>query len=116
MPWKDTVFGFTAAEYSKIFEKDFGYIPDYHPPQSTAALLVYHHAFQKAGVDDPQKVRDAIAQTDIMTSYGPVRFNEKGMNIGKSMAVIQIQNGKPVVVYPLAVAEGKLVYPIPGTQ
>lgn len=114
MAWKDDVFGYTAAEFSRLFEKEFGYKPDYHPPQSAAALLVYQHALQKAGTLDPQKVRDAIAQTNIMTFYGPIRFNEKGMNIVKGMAVIQIQNGKPVVVYPKSAAEGKLVYPIPG--
>lgn len=116
MTWKDAVFGYTASEYSSIFEKEFGYKPDYHPPQSSAALLVYHHALQKVGVADPKTVRDAIAETDIMTFYGRIKFNEKGMNIGKSMAVIQLQNGKPVVVYPESGAEGKLIYPIPGTE
>jgi branched-chain amino acid transport system substrate-binding protein len=43
-----------------------------------------------------------------MTFYGPVRFNDKGQNIAKSMSVIQIQDGKPVVVYPLDAAEAKL--------
>ncbi|MFO7600347.1 MAG: amino acid ABC transporter substrate-binding protein, partial [Candidatus Desulfacyla sp.] len=95
MAWKDDVFGWTASDFARIFEEDFGYAPDYHPPQSAAALLVYHHALQKVGVADPQTVRDAIADTDIMTFYGPIKFNEKGMNIGKSMAVIQLQDGKP---------------------
>ena len=116
MSWKGDIFGYTAADYVRHFEQDFGYKPDYHPPQSSAALVVYHRALQKAGVEDPQKVRDAIAQTDIMTFYGPIRFNEKGMNIGKGMAVIQLQNGKPVLVYPKEGAEGTLIYPIPGSQ
>ena len=115
MSWKDDVFGYTAADFARLFEQDFGYKPDYHPPQSSAALLVYHHALQKVGLSDPQKVRDAIAQTDIMTFYGPIRFNEKGMNIGKGMAVIQLQNGKPKVVYPRSGAQKKLIYPIPGS-
>ncbi|MCZ6861157.1 MAG: amino acid ABC transporter substrate-binding protein [Alphaproteobacteria bacterium] len=112
MPWKDDVFGYTAAEFAELFERDFGYEPDYHPPQAAAALLVYQHALQKVGELDPQKVRDAIAETDIMTFYGPVRFNEKGQNIAKSMAVIQIQKGKPVVVYPATHAQGEFVYPM----
>ena len=116
MSWKDDVFGYTAADFARLFEQDFGYKPDYHPPQSSAALLVYHHALQKVGLSDPQKVRDAISQTDITTFYGPIRFNEKGMNIGKGMAVIQLQNGKPVVVYPRSGAQAKLIYPIPGSH
>jgi branched-chain amino acid transport system substrate-binding protein len=116
MGWKDEIFGYTSADFARLFEKDFGYKPDYHPPQSAAALLVYHHALQKVGVFDPQKVRDAIAQTNIMTFYGPIRFNEKGMNIEKGMAVVQLQNGKPIVIYPKSAAEGKLIYPIPGSQ
>ena len=113
MPWKDELFGMTSSEYAARFKKDFGYDPDYHPPQSTAALEVYHRAIQKAGSLDPQKVRDAIAATDMMTAYGAIRFNEKGQNIAKRMAVIQIQNGKPSVVYPSEYKESDLVYPIP---
>ena len=53
-------------------------------------------------------MRDAIAETDIVTAYGPIRFNDKGQNVAKSMSVVQIQDGKPVVVYPADVAETKL--------
>jgi branched-chain amino acid transport system substrate-binding protein len=112
--WKDDVFGYTAADFARLFKQDFGYEPDYHPPQSSAAMLVFHHALQKVGVSaSSQELRDAIAATDIMTFYGPVRFNEKGMNIGKGMAVIQLQNGTPKVVYPTAGSQSKFVYPIP---
>jgi branched-chain amino acid transport system substrate-binding protein len=113
MQWKDEIFGWTAAEFATIFAKEAGHVPDYHPPQSVAALEVYQRAIEKAGTLDPRKVRDAIAQTNIMTLYGPVRFNEKGQNVAKGMSVVQIQNGKPVVVYPPDAAEAKLVYPIP---
>ena len=114
MAWKDDVFGYTAADFARLFKQDFGYEPDYHPPQSSAAMLVFHHALQKVGVSaSSQELRDAIAATDIMTFYGPVRFNEKGMNIGKGMAVIQLQNGTPKVVYPTAGAQSKFVYPRP---
>ena len=113
MPWKDDLFGITSMQYAARFKADYGYEPDYHPPQSTAALEVYHRAIQKAGSIDPEKVRDAIAATDMMTAYGGIRFNEKGQNIAKRMAVIQIQNGKPSVVYPSEYKESDLVYPIP---
>jgi branched-chain amino acid transport system substrate-binding protein len=113
IPWKDEIFGWTAAEFTRIFTQEAGHVPDYHPPQSVAALEVYQRAIEKAGSLDPQKVREAIAQTDIMTLYGPVRFNEKGQNVAKGMSVVQIQNGKPVVVYPKDAAEAQFIYPIP---
>ena len=111
MAWKDEIFGWTARQYADIFKREYGYEPDYHPPQSTAALQVFHRAIQKAGSLDPEKVRDAIARTDIMTAYGPVKFDDRGVNVGKRMAVIQIQEGRPVVVYPATGAEKKLTYP-----
>jgi len=111
MKWKDEIFGWTARDYFGLFKEQFGYEPDYHPPQSTAALEVFHRALQNTGTFEPQKVRDAIAQINIETAYGPVRFNDKGVNIGKTMAVIQLQGNVPVVVYPQQVRERKLIYP-----
>ena len=113
MPWKDELFGITATEYATRFKQEYGYEPDYHPPQSTAALEVYHRAIQKTGSLDPAKVRDAIAATDMMTAYGRIRFNDKGQNVAKGMGVIQIQGGQPKVVYPVEFKEADLIYPIP---
>lgn len=113
LPWKDEIFGWTAPEYAALCKKAAGHDCDYHPPQSTAALQVYQRAIEKAGTLDPQKVRDALAQTNIMTAYGPIRFNDKGQNIAKGMSVIQIQGGKPVVVFPTEGAKAKFVYPMP---
>ena len=113
LQYKDEIFGWTTSEFAALCQKETGHVCDYHPPQSFAALEVYQRALEKAGTLDPQKVRDAIAQTNIMTFYGPIRFNEKGQNIAKGMSVVQIQNGKPVVVYPTAGAQGKFTYPIP---
>ena len=111
MPWKDEIFGWTARQFADLFKKEFGYEPDYHPPQSMAALEVFQRAIEKAGSLDPEKVRDAIAQTNIMTAYGPVRFDPRGVNIGKAMAVVQLQGGKPLVVWPAKAAEAPLRYP-----
>lgn len=113
MSWKDEMFGWTAAQFAQMCEKEVGHACDYHPPQSFAALQVYQRALEKAGSLDPQKVRDALAQTDLMTAYGPIRFNSAGQNIAKGMAVVQMQKGKPLLVYPVDGAQAKLVYPIP---
>ena len=114
MPYKDEIFGWTAPQFAEIFQKEYNHVPDYHPPQSAAALEVYQRALEKAGTLDPRKVRDAIAATNIMTMYGPIRFNEKGQNIAKGMSVVQVQNGKAVVVYPVDGAQAKFIYPMPS--
>ena len=111
--YKDEIFGWTSAELAVLCEKTTKHVCDYHPPQSIAALQVYQRAIEKADSLDPQKVRDALAQTNIMTAYGPVRFNDLGQNIAKGMTVVQIQNGKPVEVYPANAAKAKFNYPLP---
>jgi branched-chain amino acid transport system substrate-binding protein len=113
LTYKDEIFGWTAPQYAELFAKEMGHVPDYHPPQSTAALEVYQRALEKAGTLDPKKVRDALAQTDMMTAYGPIRFNEKGQNIAKGMLVVQVQGGKTPVVYPVEGAQAKFIYPLP---
>lgn len=112
-PWKDEIFGWTAQDYYDLCSKKAGHSCDYHPPQSTAAMQVYQRAIEKAGTLDPQKVRDALAQTDLMTAYGPVRFNAMGQNVAKGMSVVQVQNRKPVVVFPTEGA-ARFIYPMPA--
>jgi branched-chain amino acid transport system substrate-binding protein len=113
LPYKDQIFGWTATEFADIYKKEKGHVPDYHPPQSMAALEVYQNAIERTGSLDPEKLRDAIAQTEMMTLYGPIKFNAKGANTAKGMLVVQVQKGKPVVVYPPDGAEGKFIYPMP---
>ena len=70
-------------------------------------MQVFVDAFERAGSLDPQKVRDALAATDLMTFYGPIEFDATGKNIAKSMVLLQVQNGEYVVVAPSKWAEAK---------
>ena len=110
----DEIFGWTAKQYAKQFRKQMGYVPDYHPPQSSAALEVYYKAIKNAGTLDHKKVRDAIARIHLRSFYGNVCFNKKGEEACKSMGIAQVQGGHPVVVWPAKFAQRKLVYPAPG--
>lgn len=106
------VFG-TPANYTQMYITEYGHAPSYQSAESTAAGLAFQYAIQKADSIDPQKVRDALANLDIMTFYGEIRFDATGANIYKPMATIQIQNGNVVTVYPPNVANAQLVYPAP---
>jgi branched-chain amino acid transport system substrate-binding protein len=107
----DKYFG-TASDYAKTFAAKFdGRQPQYHGAEATAACLAMVLAVEKAGSTDPDKVRDALAALDTPSFFGPLKFTDKGQNLTKQMAVIQIQGGKQVTVWPKEAAEGPLKWP-----
>ena len=112
MTYKDPWFGF-AGDYANDFKTAYGYMPPYQAAESTAAVLVYVDALQRAGSFDTEKVRDALAATNIETFYGWVKFDETGKNIAKPMVLRQIQKGKLVPVAPSKFASGQVIYPKP---
>jgi len=112
MTYKDPWFGF-AGDYANDFKTAYGYMPPYQAAESTAAVLVYVDALQRAGTFDTEKVRDALAATNIETFYGWVKFDETGKNIAKPMVLRQIQKGKLVPVAPSKFAAGEVIYPKP---
>jgi branched-chain amino acid transport system substrate-binding protein len=110
LSYQDKWFG-SADDYAKLFEKEFKYPAPYQAAESTASVLVFADAFARAGSFDPEKVRDAIAGTDMMTFYGPIKFDPTGKNIAKPMVLYQVQGGDYKVVAPTKWAETKLVWP-----
>jgi branched-chain amino acid transport system substrate-binding protein len=112
MTYKDDYFGF-AGDYYNDFKKEFGYAPPYQAAESTATVLTYVDALQRANSFDTEKVRGALAATNLQTFYGWVKFDETGKNIAKPMVLRQIQDGKLIPVAPSKFAAGKLIYPKP---
>ena len=41
-----------------------------------------------------------LTELDMMTFFGPIKFREDGMNASRALPLIQIQSGKPVLIYP----------------
>lgn len=114
MPGKDKYFG-SARDYKATFEKAHaGRAPAYHNAQASAACLALALAVEKAGSTDPAKVRDTLAKLDEETFFGPLRFNAQGMNVVKPMSVVQVQDGRPVAVWPKDAAAAKLKWPPRG--
>jgi branched-chain amino acid transport system substrate-binding protein len=110
LAYKDKWFG-SADDYANAFEKEFKYPAPYQAAESSAAVLVFADAFTRAQSFDPQKVRDAIAKTDMMTFFGPIKFDETGKNTAKPMVLYQVQKGDYKVVAPTKWAETKLEFP-----
>src|SRR5215831_14550875 len=108
-------FYLSVPDYVAAYKKQFNTQddPDYHVAESTAACLALQKAIENAGSLKPDKVRDALASLDVMTFFGQVKFDGRGINIYKPMVVEQIQDGKHHTVYPNDVADAKPQYPTP---
>jgi branched-chain amino acid transport system substrate-binding protein len=104
----------TSKGFDEAAQKEFGYkSTPYQVAESAASVVVFAKAFENAGSLDPDAVRNAISKVDMMTFYGPVKFDATGKNIAKSMVMYQILNQQYKVVAPSKWAATKLVYPAP---
>jgi branched-chain amino acid transport system substrate-binding protein len=123
VPYRDDTFG-TAQEYAELAYNRFGNQPDYTMAACSASGLVFADAAKRLGkkapyaAEDRAALKDAIAETDLMTFYGPVKFEKEGDhyhdNIQQVPVLIQIQAGASVAVGPADAAEGELAYPLPA--
>ena len=119
LSYKDKYFG-GGMKYAGDFNSKFGYEPPYQAAESSAALLVYKDAFERANSFDTKKVRDALAATDMQTFYGNIKFAEGGQNVSKPMVLFQVScndDGSKCenkVVAPTKWASAELVHPIPS--
>lgn len=84
--------------------------PSFYEAEGYLALTVAADALRRAKSTDREKVRDALASTDLKTPVTDVTFKDydgfKGQNPIKSV-IIQIQDGKHVTVYPDNLASQK---------
>jgi len=110
MNFKGYLFGDTQ-EFIKLFKAKFKYDPDYHNASGIADVAVFKNAIEQAGSLDREKVRDAIAATNLDTIYGHVEFSDNGQIKGTSV-VLQILSGEVYQVFPNGVK--KPVYPFPN--
>ena len=114
LSYEDPIFG-SAANYEKEFKAAYPEYAEkkvpYQTAQASAAVYVFKDAFERAGSLDKNTLRDAIAETELMTFYGPIKFSENGNNIAKPMVLRQIQDGEYNVVAPAEFASHKLNWP-----
>jgi len=98
------------------YQKKFGSTMSNHGVQGYQVMFVLKDSLERAASTDRDKIRDAIAKTNLtdqILTQGAIRFDDSGEDIDATPALIQVQNGKPVVVGPARYAEAKPVFPVP---
>ena len=110
MAYAGPYFG-SAADYAAYYEELWGEPPVYQAASATAAALALHLAIEEAGSVDNDEVRSALQGMQADTFYGPISFDERGVNTGKPMGTIQVQDGQIVVIAPDDAATADIIYP-----
>jgi len=110
--WHNAVKAPGVKELNAANEKRIGRPADPLTGPAYACLQIAAAAIGRAGSLDRDKVRDAIAATDMTTVVGPVKFRPDGTGIVNAV-FIQWLNGKQELVWPKESATAPLAYPAP---
>ena len=111
MAYEGPYFG-RAVDYAAYYEQLWGEPPVYQAASATAAALALHLAIEAAGSTETDAVRDALRTLSADTFYGPISFDDRGVNDSKPMGMVQVQHGEIHVVAPGSAARAQLQYPL----
>lgn len=101
----------SSAGYYKNFKKKYNTAPTYQAASGTAAGIILQMAIESAQSLKTEKVRKALLNLKGETFYGKVQFNQEGVNEDATLEVSQIQDGHPVVIFPVEVRQDPVQYP-----
>jgi branched-chain amino acid transport system substrate-binding protein len=110
--WHHAVKAPGVKELNEAHAKKIGRPADPIAGPAYACVQIAAAAAGKAGSLERDKLRDAIAATEMTTVVGPVRFRPDGTGMVQSVFVQWI-NGKQELVYPKESATAPLAYPAP---
>jgi branched-chain amino acid transport system substrate-binding protein len=104
----DDVWGSTKAFYEDFKSRESS-DPDYIHAASAAALVAVQKAIEAAGSLEPMKISSALRTLNTTTFYGPIVFDEHGMNAARDLPILQVQGQEVKVLFPASIAQAKLV-------
>jgi branched-chain amino acid transport system substrate-binding protein len=105
-----------AKEYAEKYKKLYKDYPSYHGAEAYAALYIIKDVLERAKTWKPDDIRAAFKATNLMTAFGPIRFEDKEGYTNQNFMdtiVMQVIKGKHETIWPPKYASAKYVYPIP---
>ncbi len=112
--------GPTVAAFTQRYHSRYGYDPGYHAAGGYATGLILERGIAETRSIEPAKVEGAIANMDLMTFYGRIKFDSEkdfGLQVGHDMVYLQWRRGpaglERQIVWPQAAATQKALYPKP---
>jgi branched-chain amino acid transport system substrate-binding protein len=101
-----------AEKYKKMY-KDY---PSYHGAEAYSALYIIKDVLERAKTWTPDDIRVAMKATNIVTAFGPIKFEDKDGYTNQNFMdtlVMQVINGQHETIWPQNYASKKYLYPIP---
>jgi len=105
-----------AKEYYAEFTEYYGSAPDYHGAQAYSAMQVIRDVLERSETLEPEEVRKALLETDLVTVLGPVRFRSYGKKSQQNRLptyLMQWIDSELRPVWPPETALDRYVYPTP---
>lgn len=112
--WKPYVASPDNGSFVDRYADRWGNAPDSHAAQGYATGQLFAKAAAAAGTIESEPIRDALFALETETVFGRYAVTEQGLQVGKENAVVQWQDGEPVVVGPERWRAGELAYPVPS--
>jgi branched-chain amino acid transport system substrate-binding protein len=110
--WHHGVKAAGVKELNEAHAKKFGRPADPLVGPAYACVQILAAAITRAGALEREKIRDAVAATDMATVVGPVKFRPDGTGIVQSVFVQWIK-GAQELVWPKESATAPPAYPAP---
>ena len=105
-----------AKEYFEKYKGKYGSEPSYHGALAYSSLYVIADALSRSKSMKQDDIRDALKATDMMTAFGPAKFQDKdgyqNQNFMETL-VLQVIGAKHQTIWPEKYASAKYVFPIP---
>jgi branched-chain amino acid transport system substrate-binding protein len=98
----------SAPAYASAYAARYGNAPDYGEASSTACCIALQAAAEKVGSLDPMALRDALAELDVMSFFGRLKFGPTGQIVAQALPLFQLQGGKRVILAPEDIRQGEL--------
>jgi branched-chain amino acid transport system substrate-binding protein len=111
--------GSTTYKINEMYKAKTGRDLDDTSARNMQAMLALGEALNRAGSTDPEKIREALAKTDLkpaqlMMGYNGIKFDQTGQNILAATYLIQLKDKAYKLVWPDSAAEAKLEWPMKG--
>jgi branched-chain amino acid transport system substrate-binding protein len=114
--WSPQVAYTGAKEFAEKYKKLYKDYPSYHGAEAYSALYIIRDVLNRAKSITPDDIRIAMKATNMMTAFGPIKFDDKEGYTNQNFMdtlVMQVINGQHETIWPLKYASKKYIFPIP---